>query len=246
MTGQLGDQHRLHRSERLAPGGLRARHQQDVVLVVELVGLVEEGERGTRLGLPALDALRGQRRGLQRGDGRRGAGQRTGYAVQRLVLHHGLGDRSRRSLGPTRYRGPGYGDALRSAERAGPAEQVLRQSLAGNVAAIGHVKAPSRPLARPWRRDPRPRRPTPLGADRAPARPSTYWRPPRTRAAAIPTGAPRHPGRCHPPGWHTIRNNDHPGQPARPHRTLRHSSGPTRVTSNARGLCRCGLRHVKR
>ncbi len=184
----------------LAPRALRARHQQQVVLVVELVllvRLVEEGEARTLeagLGAQREHAVRGYAR---RRDGcrRRRLGVPLGRdAVHRAALH-------RYSLS----RGDGYRDALRPACRVGPGELVLRQSLAGDVAAIGHVKAPSRPLPRPWRRDHRPQRPS--AHERALFRPA-----PQPHTAAAPkrcgrrsSGALRHPGlRATRQGWCAI------------------------------------------
>ncbi|CAN3979656.1 hypothetical protein KPATCC21470_2291 [Kitasatospora purpeofusca] len=75
---------------------------------------------------------------------------------------------------------------------------MLRQSLVRDVAAIGHVNAPSRPLPRPRRHDHRPQRPS-ARAGPAPARPSITHgrraealRPKSFRRAAAPRPA-RHP-----------------------------------------------------
>ncbi len=187
---------------RLAPGALRAGHQQHVVLVVQAVRLVEEVEgraRGALVDGPAVAGDTGRRHagdgeaGLAlRRDDARARGHRAGHAADRgrLVRDHTAVRRDA-------LQGCNARDALRSAERVGPGVRVLRQSLARDVAAIGIVKAPSRPLPRPWRRDHRSQRPS---ARAGPGRPA-----PQPHAAAAPwrcgpspSGALRHPG----PAYH--------------------------------------------
>ncbi len=161
-------------------------------------------ERGARCGdARCRDTLHGH------GLGRHSVGRDAvgGYALRR---EDGGAGRDRTGNADPGHTGEGavqrdalYGcdsrDALRAAEPVGPGEQVLRQSLVRDVAAIGHVKAPSRPLPRPRRHDHRPQRPS-ARAGPAPARPSITHgrraealRPKSFRRAAAPRPA-RHPG----------------------------------------------------